>query len=99
MQYLSGQDRAARAVGSQNEILGNTIAVARGPDRLHLLTHAEKSAWASRENAMNKLIRTMQVAFLKMRAERHHARGEERDYLIVMQQLRALAQSDKRQTK
>jgi hypothetical protein len=51
------------------------------------------------ESAMNKLIRTMQVAFLKMRAERHHARGEERDYLLVMQQLRALTQGEKRQAK
>ncbi len=41
---------------------------------------------------MKKLVHTVQMAFLKWQAQRLHDRGDERGYLIAMQQLRALTQ-------
>lgn len=41
---------------------------------------------------MKNLVRKAHMAFLKWQAQRLHDRGDERGYLLAMQQLRALMQ-------
>lgn len=41
---------------------------------------------------MKNVIRTLQLSYLRWQVQRHRDRGEERQYLLAMQQLRTLTQ-------